>query len=60
VIPVTILHEAEVELREAVAYYEEKSRGWVLISKLRLSGLFGRFATFQNGGLYTRMEPVDT
>ena len=26
-IPVTILHEAEVELREAVAYYEEKSPG---------------------------------
>ena len=26
-IRVTILHEAEVELREAVAYYEEKSRG---------------------------------
>jgi plasmid stabilization system protein ParE len=24
-IPVTILHEAELELREAVAYYEEKS-----------------------------------
>ena len=26
-IAVTILHEAEVELREAVAYYEEKSPG---------------------------------
>lgn len=26
-IPVTILHEAEVGLREAVAYYEEKSPG---------------------------------
>ena len=26
-IPVTILHEAEVELREAVAYYEKKSPG---------------------------------
>ena len=26
-IQVTILHEAEVELREAVAYYEEKSPG---------------------------------
>ena len=26
-IPVTILHEAEVELWEAVAYYEEQSKG---------------------------------
>ncbi len=48
-IPVMILHEAEVELREAVAYYEEKNPGLGLDLEVRLSGLFGRFATFQNG-----------
>ncbi len=60
-IPVTILHEAEVELREAVAYYEEKSPGLGLDLEAEIEQSIRTIRDFpQNGGLCARMEPVDT
>jgi hypothetical protein len=57
---VTILHEAEVELWEAVAFYEEISAGLGSISRPKSSGRMRLSPHTRNAGRCVLTAPADT